>query len=129
MARAMLTDHQWDLIAPLLSGKAGSPGRSGQDNRKTLEGILWVMRTGCPWRDMPDTYGHWNTVHRRFRRWAKNGVFDRIFEAANGDPDLRSVMVDGSFVKVHQHATGAPKEVARLMNRQQDSPSAGVEAG
>ena len=129
MARTILSDKQWEHIAPLLPGKEGDPGRTGGDNRKTLEGILWNIRTGSPWRDLPPEFGNWNTIHRRFRRWAKSGAFDRVFEATDGDLDLRSVMVDGSFAKVHQHGTGAPKEAARRMNRPTTKQLAEAAAG
>ena len=129
MARTMLTDRQWQLIEPLLPGKASDPGRTGNDNRGTLEGILYTMRTGIPWRDMPEQFGKWNTVFQRFRRWAKRGVFDRIFEATNGNLDLRTVMVDGSFAKVHQHGAGAPKEAAHPTSRPKLRPLAAVAVG
>ena len=129
MARIGLTDEQWDQIAPLLPGKAGDRGRTGADNRKTIEGILYIVRTGSPWRDLPSCYGNWNTIHRRFRRWAASGVFDRIFKATSDNLDLRSVMVDGSFAKVHQHGTGAKKAAARPKSRRGLKPSAGAGAG
>ena len=129
MPRMALTDRQWKLIAPILPGKVGDRGRTGGDNRKTVEGILYIVRTGSPWRDLPPYYGNWNTIHRRFRRWVASGVFDRIFEATSGNMDLRSVMVDGSFVKVHQHGTGAKKVGARLTNQRRRKPSGAVEAG
>ena len=129
MVRQMLTNRQWRLIAPLLPGKSKDPGRTANSNRSTIEGILWVMRTGSPWRDLPPEFGKWGTVYQRFNRWTKSGVFDRIFEATSGDLDLRAVQVDGSFAKVHQHGTGAPKEVARQTNRQSGKPSAEVAAG
>ena len=117
MVRRRLTNRQWKLIRPLLPGKATDPGRSGRNNRASLEGILWIVRTGAPWRDLPAQFGNWNTIHHRFRRWVKSGVFDRIFEASHGSLDLRSVQVDGSFAKVHQHGTGAPKAAARPLNQ------------
>lgn len=129
MDRDVLTDEQWDAIAPLLNGKQGDRGRTGVDNRLSLEGILWVLRTGSPWRDLPEKYGKWGTVHQRFRRWTKAGIFDRIFEATNGDLDFRSVQVDGTFVKVHQHGTGAPKEAARPTNPNNRRQSEEVVAG
>lgn len=109
MPRTKLTDAQWELVEPLLPGKEGDPGRTGQNNRRTLEGILWVLRTGAPWRDLPEEFGKWISVYQRFRRWSMSGVFARIFEATKGALDLRAVQVDGSFVKVHQHGTGAPR--------------------
>ena len=107
------------MIEFLLPGKRGDPGRSGRDNRLTLEGILFVIRTGIPWRDLPERFGKWYSVYQRFRRWKLAGVFDRIFESTHGLMDYRSVMVDGTFCKVHQHGTGArrhgetPEESAR----------------
>ncbi len=123
MARKMLSNRQWKRIAPLLPGKPTDPGRTGSDNRKTLEGILFVMRTGVPWRDLPAEFGNWNTIHRRFRRWESKGVFDHIFDATKGNLDLRAVQVDGSFVKVHQHAAGAPKEAAHQTTPNNIMPS------
>ena len=128
MDRTLLSDRQWELIAPLLPGKASDPGRTGEDNRRTIEGILYVIRTGSPWRDLPPQYGNWNSVHRTFRRWSIGGVFDRIFEATS-EVDLRTVMVDGTFSKVHQHGTGAKKAEARPTNQQSDRPLGEVEAG
>ena len=108
-ARTTLTDKQWALIDPVLPGRTGDPGRSGNNNRMSLEGMIWITRTGAPWRDLPKEFGNWNTVHRRFRRWAQSGVFQRIFEVVEEDLDLKTVMVDGTFAKVHQHGAGAKK--------------------
>ena len=66
--RTCLSDEQWERVSPLLPGKIGDPGRSGADNRQFLEAILWMVRTGSPWRDLPDTYGNWNSIFQRFRR-------------------------------------------------------------
>ncbi len=103
----MLSEAQGDRVAPLLPGKAGDPGRSGTDNRLLVEAVLWLVRTGSPWRDRPEAFGYWNTVFRRFRRWACKGVFERIFAAVSGDPDFESARIDGTIVRVHQHGTGA----------------------
>ena len=97
MIRMMLSDVQWDRIEPLLPGKAGDPGRSGTDNRLFLEAVLWLVRTGVPWRDLPEVFGRWNTVFRRFRRWACKGVFESIFTALSGDPDFEYALVDGTI--------------------------------
>ena len=129
MVRTVLTDSQWQLVEPLLPGKQSDPGRTGNDNRGTLEGILWITRTGAPWRDLPDYFGKWNTVYRRFRRWTMAGIFDRIFEATNGNLDLRAVMVDGSFAKVHQHGAGAPKADAHPRNHRRIRPLAALAVG
>jgi transposase len=107
LIRTVLKDAQWQRIAPLLPGKKGDPGRSGDDNRRSLEGILWIVRTGAPWRDLPEDFGKWSTVWKRFRRWALNGVFEKVFQALSGEPDMEYALIDGTIVKVHRHGTGA----------------------
>jgi transposase len=103
----MLSDEQWDRVAPLLPGKMGDPGRSGEDNRLFLEAVLWLVRPGAPWRDLPEVFGCWTSVFRRFRRWARKEVFERIVTALSGDPDFEYALIDGTIVRVHQHGTGA----------------------
>jgi len=88
-------------------GKPSDPGRSGTDDRRFIEGILWIARTGCPWRDLPPEFGKWNTAFRRYRDWVKADVFARIFEALSGDPDMEYVMAGATIVKVHRHGDGA----------------------
>ena len=107
MIRKLLKDNQWERIAPLLPGKEGDPGRSGEDNRRFLEGVLSLVRTGAPWRDLPPHFGKWGSVWKRFKRWADKGVFKRIFNELSGDPDFEYAFVDGTIIKVHRHATGA----------------------
>ena len=107
MTRMMLSDAQWERVAPLLPGKSGDPGRSGKDNRLFLEAVLWLVRTGSPWRDLPETFGCWNPVFRRFRRWARKDIFERIFAVLSGDPDFEYALIDGTIVSAHQKASGA----------------------
>lgn len=107
MIRKVLKDSQWVRIAPLLPGKPGDPGRSAADNRLFVEAVLWIARTGAPWRDLPDAFGLWNSVFKRFRRWTLKGVFESVFKALSGDPDFEYAMIDGTIVRVHQHGTGA----------------------
>ena len=107
MDRDLLNDAQWVRIAPLLPGKEGDPSRSGEDNRLFVEAVLWVVRAGAPWRDLPPSFGKWGTVWKRFRRWAEKGVLERIFEALSGVPDFEYALIDGTIVKVHRHGTGA----------------------
>src|SRR6266550_9143704 len=85
MARFVLTDAQWAKMEPLCLGKRGDPGRSGKDNRRFIEAVLWIARTGSPWRDLPPLLGHWNSVFTRFRDWAKAGVWKRLFDAVSDD--------------------------------------------
>ena len=107
MNRDLLNDEQWKRIAPLLPGKDGDPGRSGKDNRLFVEAVLWLVRAGAPWRDLPPRFGKWESVWKRFRRWAEKGVFERIFHELSQDPDFEYGLVDGTIVKVHRHGTGA----------------------
>lgn len=107
MDRLILSDAQWARMAALIPGKPGDPGRSGTDNRLFVEAVLWIVRTGAPWRDLPAPFGHWNSVFRRFRRWAVAGVFERMFKTLRDDPDFEYVIADGTIVRVHQKATGA----------------------
>ena len=110
--RRMLNDAQWARIEPLCAGKEGDRGRTGEDNRRFVEAVLWIGRTGVPWRDLPPRFGKWNTVFQRYRRWSKRGVFKRMFEELSSELDFGEVQIDGTNVRVHQHATrkkGAPR--------------------
>ncbi|MEH6695616.1 MAG: transposase, partial [Hyphomonas sp.] len=84
MVRLILTDAQWAQVSPFCLGKKTDPGRTGGDGRMFLEAVLWIARTGSPWRDLPAEFGNWNTVFQRFRYWVDRGVFQRIFEALAG---------------------------------------------
>jgi putative transposase len=104
--RLMLEDHVWERMRPHLPGKPGDPGRTGADNRLFVEAVLWMARTGVPWRDLLDIFGNWNSVFVRFSRWSKDGVWDRLFVAMADDPDFEYIMVDSTIVRAHQHAAG-----------------------
>lgn len=103
--RQVVNDRQWRRVRSFLVVKGR--GRNAKDLRRTLEGILWIFRTGAPWRDMPRHFGKWGSVYKAFRRMCKRGAFLMMFMSLAKDLDLKVVMVDGSFVKVHQHGTGA----------------------
>ncbi len=105
--RFVITDRQWARMEPHCLGKKTDPGRTGGDGRLFLEAVLWIARTGCPWRDLPVRFGKWNTVFKRFRDWVKADVFKRIFDAVSDDPDMEFAMIDGTIVKVHRHGQGA----------------------
>ncbi|NHT76257.1 IS5 family transposase [Rhizobiaceae bacterium CRRU44] len=107
MERFVLTDAQWAKMEPHCNGKSGDPGRNGSDNRLFVEAVLWIVRTGSPWRDLPASFGKWNTVFVRFRDWVKADVFVRFFEACSDEPDMEYAMVDATIVKVHRHGQGA----------------------
>ena len=90
-----------------LPGKKGDPGRSGKNNRLFVEAVLWLARTGSPWRDLPEEFGKWKTVYTRFWRWAQKGIWESLFKGLAEDPDFEYVMIDGTIIRVHQHGTGA----------------------
>src|ERR1700728_3242254 len=90
-----------------LPGQPTDPGRSGGDNRRFIEAVLWIVRTGSPWRDLPGSFGNWNTVFKRYRDWVKADVFIRLFEACSDEPDMEYAMLDATIVKVHRHGQGA----------------------
>ncbi len=105
--RTVLTDAMWARIEPMLPGRATDPGATAADNRRFVEAVLWRFRTGSPWRDLPERFGNWNNVFKRFRRWALSGVFERVFSALSEEFDLEWVFVDGTVVQAHQKAAGA----------------------
>ncbi len=109
MDRLVLSDAAWERMAPLIIGRPDQKGSTGRDNRMFVEGVLWIVRTGSPWRDLPEAFGDWNSVFRRFSRWSIKGVWWRIFEAMSDDPDFEYLIVDSTIVRAHQHAAGAKK--------------------
>ena len=107
MIRRELKDGQWARIERLVPGKEGDKGRHGTDNRLFLDAVLWIARTGSPWRDLPSEFGNWNSQFQRFRRWAKKGVWENLFKLLAEDPDLEYLLIDATIVRAHQHAAGA----------------------
>ncbi len=105
--RFVINDRSWAAIEPLVPGTVRDRGVTAKDTRLFLEAVLWRVRVGGPWRDLPPGFGSWNSVFRGFRRWAKKGVFQRIFEAVSGDPDFEYVLIDGTIISAHQKASGA----------------------
>ena len=94
----------------MLPGRSGNPGGQGQDNRLFVNAVIWVARTGAPWRDLPGRFDLSNTVFQRFNRWAKSGVWERVLRELQ-DPDLAALMLDSTVIRAHQHAAGAaPKK-------------------
>jgi putative transposase len=102
--RYELTEAQWHTIASILPGKRSDPGRTAQDNRLFVNAVLWILRSGAFWSDLPERYGNWKTVHKRFTRWTQTGVWERIFELLIGDPKNTYCMIDSTIVRVHQQA-------------------------
>ncbi len=118
--RHELTDEQWQQLEPLLPPQKPKTGRTNLDHRTVINGILWILKTGAPWRDLPERYGKWQTVASRFYRWQKQGVWDRVFaqlqqtKDQDGQLDWEVHYVDGSVVRAHQHAAGAKKVAQKL---------------
>jgi len=115
MERHALTDAQWERLRPLLPERATGRGRPRADDRVIVDGMLWRLATGSPWRDPPTAFGSWRTVYSRFRRWQLAGVWDRVLAAlqaegdAAGDLDWSLHFIDGASVRAHQHGAGAKK--------------------
>ena len=112
MDRTMLRDDQWARIEQLLPGKKSDPGRTAKDNRRFVEAVLWIMRTGSPWRDFPEELGHWHRTYVRFSRWREKGVWERMATALQGDADLEHLFIDSTIVRAHPHSAGAQKKPA-----------------
>ena len=111
--RFALRDDQWEQIWKLLPGQEGHRGVTAADNRLFVDAVLYRYRTGGPWRDLPERFGDWKNVHRRFSRWAKSGVWQRVFEHLAADADNEYAMIDSTIVRAHQHSAGAQKKPAR----------------
>ena len=110
--RKMLRNDQWKRIEHLLPGKPSDRGVTAKDNRLFVEAVLWILRTGSPWRDLPPPLGDWHNVYTRFSRWGKSGVWQRVIEAVGTQADLQSLLLDSTIVRAHQHAAGAQKKRA-----------------
>jgi transposase len=113
MRRCALRDDQWDRIKNGLPGSEGSVGVTAADNRLFVEAVLYRYRAGIPWRDLPERFGDWKNIHRRFSRWAESGVWERVFRCLAEDADNEYAMIDSTIVRAHQHSAGAQKNMAR----------------
>ena len=102
-----ITDEVWAVIEPELPGRMGNWGGIAKDNRKFINAVMWVLRTGAPWRDLPKDYGNWKNTHRRFCRWRDKGHWEGLLQRLMGEPDFEWLMIDASHVKAHAHAAGA----------------------
>ena len=102
-----ISDHVWSLLEPHLPGRRGVWGGVARDNRRFINAVFWILRTGAPWRDLPPDYGDWKNTHRRFCRWRDGGVWEALLEQLIDQPDYEWLTIDASHVKVHPHAAGA----------------------
>ena len=115
LRRYELTDEQWAKIETLLPGRKGSVGSPAKDNRQFINAVMWIARSGAPWRDLPERYGDWKNTHRRFSRWAGRGVWKAVFAALGLETNLEILMMDSTIVRAHQHAAGAKRGLSELL--------------
>lgn len=114
--RKLISDQLWEKLE--LAVKAAKHSQAGapaeHEEREFLEAVLYLNRTGCPWRDLPAVFGYWHAVYMRFRRWEKRGVWRRLWQNLQREAfaDARALFIDSTTVRAHQHAAGAPKKTA-----------------
>ena len=94
-----ISDHLWALLEPHLPGQAGQWGGIAHDNRRFINGVLWILRTGAPWRDLPEVYGDWKNTHRRFCRWRDKGLWESLLDRFIDDPDYEWLMIEPIFLR------------------------------
>src|SRR5438552_7269990 len=129
MTRTDLTDPEWERLEGKLPSSQGKGGGQYKHHRRVINGILWVLRTGAPWRDMPERYGKWKTCHDRLLRWRRQGIWEQVLQALPGEAEAVGavvwtvVSIDGTSVRAHQHAAGARHTPA------QAEPPAAAEKG
>jgi transposase len=102
-----ISDRVWNLLEPYLPGREGMWGGRAKDNRRFIDAVFWILRTGSPWRDLPPDYGDWKNTHRRFCRWRDKGIWESLLEKLVEEADFEWLMIDASHIKVHPHAAGA----------------------
>jgi transposase len=107
--RPVLSDAVWERMAPLVIGRPDRKGSTGRDNSLFVKGVLWIVRTGVPWRDLPEVLGGWNSTFHRFSRWSEMGIWRRIFEAMSDDADFEHLIVGSTIVRARQHAADVQK--------------------
>lgn len=121
--RYALRDDQWERIKDFLPGREGHVGGTAVDNRLFVEAVLYRYRAGIPWRDLPERFGDWKNVHRRWSRWAESGVWEKLFKHLAADADNEYAMIDSTIVRARQHSAGAQKK------RGKTKPSGAAKAG
>lgn len=123
MSRHDISEDVWNRVKPFLCPpRKETRGRPPADARRMLYGILWILRTGAPWRDLPDEFGPWQTVYKRFNSWSKSAIWHDVLHELSREADLEAIIFDGSYVRAHQHSAGAKKGA-------EIKPSAAVVAG
>lgn len=114
LRRYALRDDQWERLKDLLPGRRETAGVTAKDNRLFVEAVLYRYRAGIAWRDLPERFGDWKNVHKRFSRWAQKGVWHNVFADLAGDADNEYAMIDSTIVRAHQHSAGAPQKKSRM---------------
>ena len=110
MARRFeVTDEQWKILSPYLGNTQKKTGRPQADNRKIFNGVLWILRTGAPWRDLPEYYGPWQTVYKRFAQWEKDEKLKKLFESLRDGADMQDICIDGTYIIAHRASAGAKR--------------------
>jgi len=113
-SRYELGEAQWMRIRDYLPGRKEHVGRTAVDNRNFVNGVLWVLRSGARWSDLPERYGKYKSVHKRFVRWAHSGVWERVFQELVRDKKNQYLMIDSTLVRAHQQAATGPKKGAQI---------------
>jgi transposase len=113
ISRYELSDVQWERVKDVLPGRVESVGRTAADNRLFVNGVLWVLRSGAHWHDLPERYGKYKSLHKRFSRWAANGVWEKIFHELLRDRKNQYLMIDSTIVRAHQQAATGRKKGAK----------------
>ena len=110
MKRYELTKEQWECVKKLLPAKkTGKRGRPRKEDRNMLNGMLWIVRSGAQWRELPEAYGSWQSVYTRFAKWRHDGTLEAIFRALSADADMENLSLDSTCIKVHESANGGGK--------------------
>jgi len=124
--RHELKELAWKRIEQHLPGRSGTVGKPAQDNQKFVNAVIWIAKTGAPWRDLPERFGNWNSTWRRFRRGALRGIWEAVFKLLCVATDVEEMMLDATIVRAHQHAAGAKKKRATALSRKVLAGAAGV---
>ena len=111
MTRRVLNDEQSAIIEPYCLGETTDPGQTGRASRQFVEAVLWIVRTGAQWHELPSEFGKWNSVFKQFRRWVKADISHLMFKALSWDADPEYAMIDGTMVKVHRSGQGSKREL------------------
>ena len=125
MSNTTLRDDQWEKIYPFLKDHSRVYAGTEEDSRLFVEGVLWITRSGAQWRLLPEKYGQWNTIYKRFARWCDHDVWDNLHQHFADDPDMENILLDSTVVRAHPCAAGASKKTVGRPHRPSDAAGAG----